>query len=401
MRRSTTPPASPAHAGASGTHPLSGALVFLMAVATGLAVANIYYAQPLLETLGRAFGVPAHTAGLIVTMSQVGYAVGLVFVVPLGDLLERRRLVSLLTVATSGALVLAATAPTAHWFMAACLAVGATAVVAQILVPFAAHLAPPQRRGQVVGRVMSGLLLGILLARTVSGVLADVFGWRSVYWLAAAIMLIQAAVLYRALPPDRNEGPALAYGALLRSVLGLLREEPVLRRRIVYGMLIFATFSGLWTALPFLLAHPPFNYSTTVIGAFGLVGAAGAAAASIAGHLHDLGWAKRATGVFLGLIFVAFAVMGFWSHSTVAVVAGVLLLDVGVQGTQILNQSAIYALRPEARSRITTAYMSFYFVGGAAGSAGAAAAFGAAGWHGVAWLGMALPLVGVLYWLSE
>lgn len=382
-------------------HPLSGALVLIMAIATGLAVANIYYAQPLLDTLGRTFGVPTHTAGLIVTVTQVGYALGLVFVVPLGDLVERRRLVSLLTVATSGALVLAAIAPTAHFFMAACLAVGATAVVAQILVPFAAHLAPAERRGQVVGRVMSGLLLGILLARTVSGALSDAFGWRSVYWLAAVLMLIQAAVLSRVLPVDRSGERNLTYGALLRSVLRLLLEEPVLRRRIVYGMLIFATFTGLWTALPFLLAHPPFNYSTTIIGAFGLIGAAGAAAASFAGHLHDGGLARRATGIFLGLIFVAFAVMELWSTSVAAIIAGVVLLDIGVQGTQILNQSAIYAIRPEARSRITTAYMTFYFVGGAAGSAGAAAAFGAAGWKGVAWMGVALPLAGLLYWLTE
>ncbi|MGA7801439.1 MAG: MFS transporter [Gammaproteobacteria bacterium] len=371
-----------------------------MAIATGVAVANIYYAQPLLDTLARAFGVATHTAGLIVTVTQVGYAVGLMFVVPLGDLVERRRLVVTVTLCASGALVFAAMAPTINLFVVASLAVGLTAVVAQVLVPYAAHLAPDHLRGRVVGRIMSGLLLGILLARTVSGVISDAFGWRSVFWLAAAMTLIQAAVLARVLPRDRARESA-SYGGLLRSVLALLRDEPLLRQRIVYGVLIFATFSALWTSLPFLLARPPYSYGDGVIGAFGLFGVAGAVCASYAGHLHDRGWTHRATGAFLSLILVSFVLMGLFSHSVAAIVAGVVLLDIGVQGTQILNQSAIYQLRPEARSRLTTAYMTCYFAGGAAGSAGAAFAFGRAGWDGVAGLGAVLAVIALLYWLRD
>lgn len=385
---------------AASTPPLSGALIFVMAAATGAAVANLYYAQPLLDTLARAFGVPLHIAGLIVTVTQLGYAAGLMFVVPLGDLLERRRLVVTVTLCTSVALVFAARAPDIGWFAVASLAVGVTAVVAQILVPYAAHLATEETRGRVVGRVMSGLLLGILLARTAAGLLSDVWGWRSVYWIAAALMLLQALVLWRALPRDRV-GVGMRYGALLRSVLHLVRDEPLLRRRIVYGALMFAAFSAMWTALPFLLARPPYGYSDGTIGAFGLFGVAGALCASVAGHLHDRGLSHYATGAFIAAVLVAFAIMGLASASLWAIILGVVLLDVGVQGTQILNQSAIYQLRPEARSRLTTAYMTGYFAGGAVGSAGASMAFAVAGWTGVAWFGSALPAIALCYWICE
>ncbi|AOU97122.1 transporter [Acidihalobacter yilgarnensis] len=371
-----------------------------MAIATGVTVANIYYAQPLLDTLAKAFDVPIHTAGLIVTVTQLGYAAGLMFLVPLGDMIERRRLVVTVTLLTSVALVGAALAPSIELFFAASLAIGVTSVVVQILVPFAAHLAADHARGRVVGRVMSGLLLGILLARTVSGLMSDAFGWRSMFWLAAGVMLIQAAVLARVLPRDPGKAQ-VSYPALLRSVLHLLRDEPVLRRRIVYGFCVFASFSALWTALPFLLAAPPFGYSLARIGAFGLLGVAGAMAASFAGHLHDRGYARVATGGFIALVMLAFALMGLFPHALAALVVGIVVLDLGVQGTQILNQSAIYQLSPEARSRLTTAYMTCYFAGGAAGSAGAAYAYSLAGWVGVSWIGATPPLLALLYWLTE
>jgi predicted MFS family arabinose efflux permease len=375
-------------------------MVFAMAAATGLAVANLYYAQPLLDTLARAFTVSAGTAGLIVTLTQLGYAVGLAFVVPLGDLLERRRLIIIVTLATAAALAMAAWAPTIGLFLAASLLVGVTAVVAQVLVPFAAHLAADHERGRVVGQIMTGLLLGILLARTVSGAIADLMGWRAVFWLAAVIMLLQALMLVRILPPGRGD-IRLSYPALLVSVLHLLRDEPVLRRRTAYGMMSMASFSVLWTALPFLLANAPYGYSDTVIGLFGLVGAAGAACATFAGHLHDRGGARTGTGCFLALIVAAFALMGLLGSHLVAIIAGVLLLDIGAQGTQVLNQSAIYQLRPDARSRITTAYMTCFFFGGVLGSAGAAYMYGFAGWPGVAWLGGAFGTAGLLMWMTE
>lgn len=383
-----------------GDSGISPALVLAMAISTGLTVANIYYAQPLLHTLGKTFGVPIHIAGLIITITQLGYAAGLMFVVPLGDLIERRRLTTTFTLLASLALVFAALAPNIEVFFAASLAIGVTSVVVQILVPFAAHLAADHARGRVVGQVMSGLLLGILLARTVSGLMSDAFGWRSMYWLAAGMMLLQAIVMLRVLPRDTPR-PAISYRALLASVIQLLRDEPLLRKRIIYGLCVFSSFSALWTALPFLLASNPYNYSLARIGAFGLLGVAGAFAASFAGHLHDRDYARISIGGFIFLVMFAFVIMGLFPHTLIVLIIGIILLDMGVQGTQILNQSAIYQLRPEARSRLTTAYMTCYFMGGAAGSAGAAYAYSIGGWQAVTILGAAMPLLALLYWLGE
>lgn len=375
-------------------------MVLLMAVATGAAVANIYYAQPLLATLADAFGVATHSAGFLVTVTQTGYLLGLLFLVPLGDLLERRNLVVTVSLSTALCLAGAAFAPTLGVFAAASLGIGVTAVVAQILVPYAAHLAPETSRGRVVGRVMSGLLLGILLARTVAGVLSELWGWRSVFAFGAVLMTVQALALYLALPRDRST-LRMSYFELLVSVLALIGREPVLRRRMVYGALSFATFSVLWTALPFLLSRPPYEFGDAAIGSFGLAGAAGALSASFAGHLHDRGRGRVATGAFIALVAVAFTLMGLWPLSLAAIMVGVVLLDTGVQGTQILNQSRIYQLDGEARSRITTAYMGGYFFGGAAGSAAAAYAFSVGGWAAVAGLGVALPVLALAYWTTE
>lgn len=373
-------------------------LVFVMAAACGAAVANLYYAQPLLDTLARHFGVGTGTAGLIVTMTQLGYVAGLVLIVPLGDLVERRRLITVVSLATALALAGAALSPGIGPFLAASLAIGLTAVVAQVLVPFAANLAAEAQRGAVVGRVMAGLLLGILLARTISGLVADALGWRLVFWLAAALMLVQALALRLLLPRSRSD-VSLSYPALLATVWHLVREEPQLRRRIVYGAMGFGAFSVFWTAVAFLLANPPYNYSDTVIGLFGLLGAAGALCAAFAGHVHDRGGTRTGTGVFLALIIAAFAVMGLASHAVAAIIAGVVLLDVGQQGTHILNQSVIYTLRPEARSRVTTAYMTTFFLGGVVGSAASAWVYGFAGWSGVCWLGGAFGGIAFAYWL--
>lgn len=379
---------------------VSSPLVQIMAVACGISVANIYYAQPLLDTLAQAFGVATGTAGLIVTMTQVGYAAGLMLLVPLGDLLERRRLICAVSAATAAALAGAAVAPHIGVFVTACLAIGLTAVVAQILVPFAAHLADDAQRGRVVGRVMTGLLLGILLARVASGAIADALGWRAVFWIAGALMLAQTAVLWRTLPALR-ESTRLSYGGLLGSVLRLLRDEPLLRRRTAYGVLMFATFSAMWTTLPFLLARGPYHYSDTVIGLFGLLGAAGALGASFSGQLHDRGLTRPATGAFMLLVVAAFAVMALFSTHLVAIVVGIVMQDLGMQGTQILNQSTIYQLRPEARSRLTTAYMTLFFCGGAAGSALAAYLFGIAGWSGVCALGAGCGVIALSLWTTE
>jgi predicted MFS family arabinose efflux permease len=247
---------------------------------------------------------------------------------------------------------------------------------------------------------MAGLLLGILLARTVSGFIADIFGWRAVFGLATVSMIVQSAVLWRMLPQSRGE-TRMSYSALIGSVILLFRDEPLLIRRIIYGALGFAAFSVFWTALAFLLARPPYGYNDSTIGLFGLVGAAGALSASFAGHIHDRGGTWLGTGIFIALVVLAFVIMGVFSTHLAAIIVGVIMLDIGQQGSHILNQSVIYTLKPEARSRITTAYMTCFFLGGVIGSASSGYVFEYGGWQGVMWLGGIFGSISFLYWLTE
>ena len=377
---------------------ISHGLVLLLALACGAAAANLYYAQPLLHTLAGAFGVSNGTAGLLITISQLGYVVGLALVVPLGDLHERRGLITFTMLVTAAGMAVAATAPAFAVFGAALAVVGVSSVVAQVIVPMSSSLSADHERGAVVGTVMSGLLIGILLARTVSGLLAAALGWRVVFWFAAAVMVTLAATLRRALPrvPRTTD---LSYGGLLRSIAGLIREEPVLRQRMIIGALDFGCFSALWTSLAFLLSGAPYHYGNAVIGLFGLVGVIGALAASTAGRLADRGHNGRATTASIVVMLVSWGVMALGSRSVIALIAGIALLDLGVQGLHISNQSAIYALRPEARSRLTTAYMVAYFLGGAAWSALTAALYGTSGWSGVCILGAATALLALAVWI--
>lgn len=371
-------------------------LVAVMAVGTGLAVANNYYAQPLLAEIGHSLHMGAGEAGLIVTVAQIGYALGLLFLLPLGDLVERRRLIVLLCLGTALSLLAMAGAPSGSALLAAAAGVGVCSVLAQVLVAFTASLSPDVERGQVVGMVMSGLLIGILLARTVSGALAGVDGFRVVYLAAAGAMFVQAVVLRFSLPSHRQHS-GLTYPALLGSVIRLLREEPVLRRRAQYGLLSFGCFSVFWTSMAFLLAHH-YHYSTPVIGLFGLVGAAGAAAATAAGRLSDRGWARRTT-LAASLLLVASWALLWWGRSDLAsLIVGVVVLDVGAQGLHITNQGEIYKLRPEARSRLTSAYMVLYFVGGGLGSALSAFMYDRLGWNGVCLVGGLFALGAVVLW---
>lgn len=390
-----------------GNGALSPRLVWVFAVACGLVVANLYYGQPLLNTIATAFQSSSGMVGIVATLTQAGYALGLAFIVPLGDLLDRRRLVVGVLCATALALLLAAIASSIAMLAAASLLIGLTSVVAQVLIPFAASLADEAERGRVVGRVMSGLLVGVLLARTVSGLVAQASsvvlghaGWRAVYVIAAALMVALIVVLWRALPrPPRPK--AQSYGQLLRSMGPLVREEPVLRRRAVYGALAFASFSVFWTSAAFLLARPPYRFGEGAIGLFGLVGVAGALCASLAGRLADRGIQRFATPAFLLTTLSAYGLIALGGTRLSALIVGVVLLDLGVQGTQITNQSEIYRLRPEASSRVTTIYMTTYFIGGAVGSVTSAVVFGAAGWPGVCILGAVYGGAACLVWLNE
>jgi len=365
---------------------LSGRLVLLMAVATGAVVANLYYAQPLLNQVSRTLHVGSAGASTVVTATQVGYAAGLLLIVPLGDLRPRRSLVVLLFLLSAVALVACAVAPNLWLFEVGSVAAGCASVAGQVMVPFAADLAPEERRGRVVARIMTGLLLGILLARTVSGLVAHVAGWRAIYWISAGLMVLFAAVLRRALPAE-GKRPHLSYTHLVGSSLRLLADEPALRRRAWHGAMAFAAFSVLWTSLAFLLSAAPYHYSNLVIGLFGLVGVAGVAAANLAGKLADVNRTAMTTAGAGALLTLSFVVLGAGTTSVAAVIVGIIVLDIGTQGMQITNQAVIYALRPDARSRINSAYMFCYFVGGAVGSVTAGIVYSADKWTGVCLLG--------------
>jgi predicted MFS family arabinose efflux permease len=388
-----TTTASPADA-PSG---IGRARTLLLAVVCGAAVANIYYAQPLLHTIGLEFGLGEGTAALLVTASQVGYAVALALVVPLGDLLERRRLVSLLLLGCAVVLGLAASAPGFGLLAAAIALVGVTSAVAQIAVPLAAQLAGDHERGRVVGTVMSGLLIGILGARTVAGFVAELGGWRWVFAVAAGVMVLLAVVVRFGLPVVPPTESA-SYPKLLRSVLGLVRHEPELRRRMVLGAVGMGCFTILWTSMDFLLSAPPYGYGPAIVGLFGLAGLAGAAMAPFAGRLADRGHGTLVVTLGLVVLVASWALLGLGGASIVALILGVIVLDLAQQSLQISHQSVIYALAPQARSRITTAYMTSVFAGGTLASAATSIVYPAGGWVGVCILGGAVALVGLGVW---
>ncbi|HAV1940406.1 MFS transporter [Enterobacter hormaechei] len=379
------------------TQGLSPALILLMSVATGLAVASNYYAQPLLDTIARAFDLSASSAGFIVTAAQLGYAAGLLFLVPLGDMFERRMLIVSMTLLAAGGMLITASSQSLTMMIIGTALTGLFSVVAQILVPLAATLASPEKRGKVVGTIMSGLLLGILLARTVAGLLASLGGWRTVYWVASVLMVIMALALWLGLPRVKQENH-LNYPQLLASVFSLFTRDKLLRTRAILGCLTFANFSILWTSMAFLLAAPPFNYSEGVIGLFGLAGAAGALGARPAGGLADKGKSHMTTSAGLVLLLLSWAAIWYGHVSVLALIVGILVLDLTVQGVHITNQTVIYRVKPDARNRLTAGYMTSYFIGGAAGSLISASAWQHAGWTGVCAIGAIVAAINLLVW---
>jgi predicted MFS family arabinose efflux permease len=374
--------------------------VAAMTFATGVVIANNYYAQPLEAAIAEAFDAPSSAVGSVLTLIQLSYALGLATLVPLGDLLERRRLtVGMLSVVVLGQLVVAV-APGLAVLAAAAAVVGLTTVAAQVLVPFAAHLAPEGEQGRVVSTVMSGLLIGVLISRVVAGLVSELVGWRAVFVLGALLTAVAVVLLWRTLPvlPPTAR---MSYPALLRSVLVLVREEPVLRWRMVYSASCYAAFGAVWTSMGFLLAGPPFRLSDALIGLFSLFGVAGAVGARFAGRLADRGRAHAAVGAFLALTALSFVALGLGTTSLLALAVGLIVFDLGVQGVHISNQAIVYALRPAARSRLNSAYMTVYFLGGATGSGGSALLYASHGWIGVCVAGAAFPTAGLLLWLVD
>ena len=378
-------------------------ITLLLAFACGLIVANLYYAQPLAGPIGAALGLSPGATGLIVTLTQVGYGLGLLFVVPLGDLVETRKLVTTLIGLAMLALLGVALSTSPAPFFAATLGIGLASVAAQVLVPYAAHLAPEAQRGRVVGNVMSGLMTGIMLARPVSSAIAQLASWHAVFFMSAAAMALLAALLFVALP-QRRPSAALSYGALLVSMGRLARTTRVLQRRALYHAAMFGAFSVFWTTVPLQLARE-FHLSQGGIALFALAGVAGAIASPIAGRLADAGHTRAATVFAMLAVIAAFGLTRLAEPGThfglgLMVVAGIVL-DFGVTTNVVLGQRAIFALGADIRSRLNGVYMATFFAGGAIGSALGGLAFAHGGWPLATWLGIALPLAALAYFATE
>ena len=379
-------------------------LTILLAASCGLIVANLYYAQPLVGPISSTLKLSAAAAGLIVALTQMGYCLGLLFIVPLGDLIENRRLILSLILICMLATIMTASVHSPIPFLFAAIVTGLGAVAVQVLVPYAAHLAPEESRGHVVGNVMSGLMFGIMLARPAASLVTHLFSWRTVFVLSAALMALLSAILFRWLPERFPESTA-DYGALLRSMIPAFRNTLILRRRAFYHFCLFGAFSLFWTTVPLYLAGPAYHLSQAGISLFAFVGIAGAISAPIAGRLADRGWSKPVTGYAIVIVALALVIMratpgGLLASLLVLMAAGVLL-DFGVTANLVLGQRAIFMLNAEYRGRLNGLYMAIFFVGGAVGSALGAWAYSAVGWDRVLIIGLLWPLVALLYYSTD
>lgn len=372
-------------------------LTLLFAVAGGAAVGNLYWAQPLLDFIAGDLHASVASAGWLITATQLGYAAGILLVVPLGDVLDRRRLIPAMMLLGTVALLACAVAPSLGILYVAVTLLGFSTVSGQILTPLAGDLAGDSDRGRVVGTVVSGILIGILVSRTISGLVADAAGWRAIFVAAAVIDVVLAAALYRAIPSLAPKA-RIRYRTLLASVGAVVVRERTVRWTLVLGATAFGSFTMFWTALTFLLSGPPFSDSVSTIGLFGLAGLAGALAAQRVGRLHDRGWSMPATGIGWALVLLAFLVAMVARHSVLLILVAVVVLDVAVQGVNILNQARVLALSHEARSRLNTAFVTGNFLGGAVGSAAASVLWAAGGWRAVTLAGAAASLAALGVW---
>ncbi|MBI0113048.1 MULTISPECIES: MFS transporter [unclassified Gilliamella] len=377
---------------------LSAWLVFLMAFAIGITVASNYYAQPLLHSITDDLHIAVKHAGLIIMAAQFSYAVGLLFITPLGDKIERKQLILTLMILSICGLIISAISKNLWMLVLGTAMTGLFSTVAQVLIPFAATLSRPEHRGKIVGTLMSGMLLGILLGRTFAGFVSSIADWHYVYWIASSIMTLVTFLLWLSLPTYKNSID-INYFQLLLSIGSLYKQEAVLRIRSLLAIISFALFSLLWTPLAFLLTDAPYHYSDFIIGLFGLAGAAGALGSPIVGKLSDQGKGWLATSIGLTLLLAAWLPLSIAEYSLVALIFGVILLDFAVQVTHVSNMNAIYQIRPEARSRMNTGYMVSYFIGGMLGSIASTYLYSNYGWIVIIISGTVLGFLGILCWI--
>ncbi|XUY25600.1 MFS transporter [Agrobacterium sp. rho-8.1] len=380
---------------------LSGVQTLIVASAAGLSVANIYYAQPLLDLMAHDLGILPATGGLIVMVTQVGYGLGLIFVVPIGDLIDRRKLIIVQGLLLGIALVIVGAAETSAMLLAGMGAVGLSAVLVQTLVAQAAALATPAQRGRVVGTVTSGIVTGILAARSFAGAIADIGGWRAVYLISALITLVMVIVLMSMLPRQSAKRNKETYSHALLSIPTMFLRERSLLYRGVLALLIFAAFSTFWTALVLPLSTPPFSYSHTRIGLFGLVGLTGAIAATCAGRLADGGYGRWTTGFSLAILLSSWGLIALLPVSMVMLLVGVVLMDLAVQAVHVTNLSAIVAFNPQKSGRLIGGYMVFYSVGSAIGAIAATTTYAWFGWMGISLLGATFSAIALAFWIKS
>jgi len=372
---------------------LGRGLTFVMAIAAGLAVANIYYNQPMLGIIMAEFG-QSGTAALIPTATQLGYAIGLFLLVPLGDLFDRRKLIVLQFLLLAIVLVIEGSAPTDYILFASSVLLGACSTVAQQIIPYATALTPPESRGKTIGTVMAGLLCGILLSRTLAGFVSTHLGWREMFWLAAPVAVLAAILMAVMLPKDKAR-TSIGYGEALLSVLFLCKQQPALRRATLTQAALFGSFSAFWTILALHLQEPDYQLGADIAGLFGVLGAIGVLAAPLSGRLADRYGPSRVIAAGVIICVISWLAFGLWTALT-GLILGVIILDFGVQSAMISNQHVIFGLVPEARSRINTVYMTGMFLGGSFGSAGATYAWGLGGWPAVCGFGLALSLIAMV-----
>ena len=383
---------------------ISSGLIILLATACGIIVANLYYAQPLIGVISNEIGLSNSSAGLIVTLTQIGYVVGLLFLVPLGDIVENKKLILILLFLSAFALISMVFVKSATLLLIASFFIGLGSVAAQVLVPLVSYLSSENARGRVVGNVMSGLLIGIMLARPISSLVADMWGWNAIFALSATVIIVLAFLLSKVLPTRKTTGKT-HYIALLNSMWELLRTTPILRRRAIYHACVFGAFSLFWTTVPLLLSSPAFHFSQTAIALYALVGITGAIAAPIGGRLADFGWTRPATGIALTVVIISFIIPLFIQSSSpfgiAVLVIAAILLDMGVSANLVLSQRLIFSLSPEIRSRLNGLFMAIFFLGGAVGSFIGGWAYALGGWNLTLWIGIAFPTIALLYFARE